>query len=206
MNLMLLEKLKNYNVILASQSPRRKSLLEGLGLKFEVKPVPSGEEAFPQNLDKFQIPVYLSEYKSFLYGELEYNDLLITADTIVWMNERVINKPDDYWDAIRILRDISGNMHEVITGVTIRNDKKTHSFFSHTEVFFSELSDQEIEFYVMNYKPYDKAGAYGVQEWIGHIGIEKLNGSYFNVMGLPVQKLYRELENFLKTLEHEQPV
>lgn len=195
---MLNDKLGKYNLILASRSPRRKTLLEGLGIKFRIAELPDFDEDYPQYLDKFQIPVYLSECKSNLYGKLDPNDVLITADTIVWMNDHVINKPADYQDAVRILRDLSGNMHEVITGVTLRMVDFLYSFHSHTEVFFSKLSDEEINFYITNFNPYDKAGAYGIQEWIGYVGIEKISGSYFNVMGLPVQKLYRVLEIILK--------
>ena len=198
MKRMLQDRLDKYNIILASRSPRRKSLLKELGIRFKVVHIRDDGEEFPSHLDKFQIPVYISEKKSDSYGSLGDNDLLITADTIVWMEGQVINKPADYQDAVRILRCISGNMHEVITGVTLRTRDDKYSFTSHTEVFFSELSEEEIQFYVTNYTPYDKAGAYGIQEWIGYIGIEKINGSYFNVMGLPVQKLYRVLEEFLK--------
>jgi septum formation protein len=195
---MLADKLRNFNVILASQSPRRNSLLNELGINFSVPEDHKLDETYPTHLNKFQIPVYLSELKSKSYGELQKKDLLITADTIVWMGDHVINKPSDFQDAVSILTRLSGNMHEVITGVTIRTNSDFRSFYSHTEVYFANLSEAEIDYYVNTFKPYDKAGAYGIQEWIGYVAIEKINGSYFNVMGLPVQKLYRILEEFIK--------
>jgi len=190
-----MNKFKGYNIILASQSPRRKTLLEGLGIKFNVIRIPDSDETYPAYLDKFQIPIYLSDRKSQSFGQLNNKDILITADTIVWMDNHVINKPADYKEAHDILHRISGNKHEVITGVTVRTIYEKHSFYSHTEVFFTQLNDEEIDYYISNFKPYDKAGAYGIQEWIGYIGIEKINGSYFNVMGLPVQQLYGVLKN-----------
>lgn len=194
---MLADKLRNHNVILASQSPRRNSLLNELGINFSVAEDHNLDETYPSHLNKFQIPVYLSELKSQSYGELKENDILITADTIVWMVDHVINKPSDFNDAVKILSRLSGNMHEVITGVTLRTFSRLHSFYSHTEVYFANLSDAEINYYLKTFKPYDKAGAYGIQEWIGYVAIEKINGSYFNVMGLPVQKLYRVLKEFI---------
>lgn len=194
---MLHDKLKPYRLILASASPRRKMLLEGLGLKFDVDASGNVDESFPEGLGKFEIPVLLAEKKSTAWGNPGADEILITADTIVWLDNQAINKPVDREDAIRILSLLSGNMHEVITGVTIRSDKHYRSFYSHSEVYFNRLKTEEIEWYVDQYAPYDKAGAYGIQEWIGYIGIAEIRGSYFNVMGLPVQTLYRELEKFI---------
>jgi septum formation protein len=199
---MLHDKISGYNVILASASPRRKMLLEGLGISFTFEPFNTVDESFPDALSKFEIPVYLAEKKSRLFPKtLKENDLLITADTIVWLNNTAINKPVDRNDAIRMLTLLSGNMHEVVTGVTLRSAKLEYSFYSHSEVFFSPLKQEEICYYVDHYSPYDKAGAYGIQEWIGYVGISEIRGSYFNVMGLPVQKLYHELERFID--EHQ---
>ncbi len=194
---MLIEKLKNHTLVLASQSPRRMKLLEEAGIPFRLAIPLDIEEKYPDGLDKFQIPVYLAELKSKAYGEIAENEIWITADTIVWQKNRVINKPRDAEDAFEILTSLSGSMHEVITGVCLRKRSGIRTFYSHSEVYFSKLSAEEILHYIETCKPYDKAGGYGIQEWIGYIGIEKINGSYFNVMGLPVQKLYRELEEFI---------
>lgn len=195
---MLLEDLKNYNIILASQSPRRQFLLKEAGIPFIVSNLHEVEEDFPEGLDKFRIPVYLAQLKSDTFSEdLKENDILITADTIVWINDHVINKPVDREDAVRILRTLSGNVHEVITGVCMRSIKKTHTFYSHSSVHFRNLTDAEINYYVDQYQPFDKAGAYGIQEWIGYVGICEIRGSFYNVMGLPVQQLYHELESFI---------
>lgn len=186
----------DYNIILASQSPRRQQLLKDLGLSFEVKKADVDEE-FPPRLRREEIPVFLSEKKSdAMTGLLSDGQLLVTADTIVWVDNQVLNKPADHEDAVRMLKILSGKMHEVITGVTLRTAEKKHSFYVVTDVTFKELSDEEIEYYVKNYKPFDKAGAYGVQEWIGYIGIDSIHGSYYNVMGLPVKELYEELSKF----------
>ena len=195
---MFFEKLKSYHIILASGSPRRQELLRELGLEFEVHVNDSLEEKYPEELDQYEIPVYLAELKAGFYpGSVPDSSLLITADTIVWLNGKTADKPVDRQDAIHILGELSGTRHEVITGVCFRNGKRMHSFYSATQVWFSQLSYEEILYYVDMYKPYDKAGAYGIQEWIGYIGIEKIEGSYFNVMGLPVQKVYHELKEFL---------
>ena len=195
---MLTELVKKYKIILASQSPRRQKLLKGLGLEFEVIPV-YVDENYPPELTGKNIAIYLSELKakSFDFDKLCENCLVITADTIVWQDSEILPKPVDYNDAIRILQTLSGNVHEVITGVSLRTHDKLLSFHSTTKVYFKKLTSAEIDHYIKKYKPYDKAGAYGIQEWIGYIGIEKIEGSYFNVVGLPVQKLYTELINFL---------
>ncbi len=193
---MLHEKLKDYKIILASQSPRRQQLLKGLDIPFQIISKDIKEE-YPQDLKKEEIALYLCELKASAFnGEIDDKTLVITADTIVWINGVALNKPSDYNDAVSILKTLSGNMHEVITGVCLKTKNKTHSFFSLTKVFFKKLSQQEIEYYITNYKPYDKAGAYGAQEWIGYVAIEKIEGSYFNVMGLPTRLLYEELMKF----------
>lgn len=188
--------LPDYNYILASKSPRRQELLKSLGINFQIitKEV---EEIFPDNLSKEQIPVFLAELKakSFL-NDLKENDLLITADTIVWFNGEVLGKPANRKEAIETLQKLSGHEHQVISGVSLTSVKKQKSFFSITNVMFKQLSLPEIEYYVYEYKPYDKAGAYGIQEWIGYIGITHIEGSFYNVMGLPVQQLYTEIQNF----------
>jgi septum formation protein len=196
---MLLERLKKYKIILASRSPRRRKLLEELGLTFAVEPVDI-DESYPYNLRASEIALYLSELKAkhFNLDEMCGNCLVIAADTVVWQNDRVLPKPLDSWDASRILNELSGKSHEVITGVSLRTKDKLHSFFATTKVYFKPLSAEEIEHYITHYQPFDKAGAYGIQEWIGYIGIERIEGSYFNVVGLPVQKLYVELENFIR--------
>ena len=195
---MLSELAKKYRIILASQSPRRQQLLKELGLDFEVMSVDI-DETYPASLKGKDIAIYLSELKAKAYDfkNLYKNCLIITADTIVWQNGQILPKPVDYNDAVRILQTLSGNVHEVITGVSLRTKNKLKSFHSITKVYFKNLTPEEIHHYIEHYKPYDKAGAYGIQEWIGYIGIEKIEGSYFNVVGLPVQRLYSELLNFL---------
>ncbi len=199
---MLLDKINEYHIILASRSPRRKHLLEELGIHFETSDLHDVEEKWPDGLDKFQIPVWLSELKSDAWsGNLASRDILITADTIVWFEDRVIHKPSDRSEALEILDKLQGNSHEVITGVTLRNQSLRHSFCAHSEVRFGSLDHDEIAFYVDHYKPYDKAGAYGIQEWIGYAGIKEIHGSFYNVMGLPVEMLYRFLGEFIQQTE-----
>ena len=195
---MLSERLKDFHIILGSGSPRRHHLLKELGINFEIRVINDLDETYPDGLSKQEIPVYLAELKSRAIMEaLPPQTLLITADTIVWLDGKVINKPRDRADAIRILHGLSGNVHEVLTGVCLRTAEKMQSFHTSSLVWFTALSDEEIYYYIDRYKPYDKAGAYGVQEWIGYIGIEKIEGSYFNVMGLPIQKVYHELKELL---------
>jgi septum formation protein len=185
-----------YHIILASQSPRRQELLKGLGVAFEVrtKDIP---EDFSPALRREEIPLYLCEKKSDAFaGSLTDGQLLITADTIVWVETEVLNKPQDHNDAVRMLKKLSGRMHEVLTGVCVRTTEKKEVFYVATDVEFKQLSDEEIEYYITSYKPFDKAGAYGVQEWIGYIGIERIHGSYYNVVGLPVKELYESLSRF----------
>lgn len=195
---MLIEKIKNYNVLLATKSPRRQQLLKETGIDFQLVNDREIDESIPSDLDKCQIPVYLSEKKSDAYTDLLLdNTILITADTIVWFNGKVMGKPESKEEAIEILKSLSGNAHDVITGVTLRTKYRRKSFYSHSEVYFTTLKKEEIFYYIDTFKPYDKAGAYGIQEWIGYVGVEWIKGSFFNVMGLPVQQLYRELEMFI---------
>jgi septum formation protein len=187
----------SYEIILASKSPRRQELLKDLGLKFEVHclDIP---EVFPDGLGMTEIPVYLAELKAEAFRpSLKKNQLVITADTIVWLDGQVLNKPVDYTDGFRMLRNLSGKKHQVLTGVCILTTEKKVSFFASTDVWFKQLSDEEIQYYLETYHPYDKAGAYGIQEWIGYIGIHRIEGSFFNVMGLPVQSLYEHLKAFV---------
>ena len=195
---MLKKILNNYRLVLASNSPRRQQLLKGLDLEFEVITFPDVDETFPSHLKGSDIATYLSQQKAKAYSKLlDKNTLVITADTIVWLENNVLNKPKDSAEAIQMLKTLSGQMHTVFTGVSITSLDDQFTFFAETKVWFRKLNDKDIEYYVENYKPFDKAGAYGAQEWIGYVAIEKIEGSYFNVMGLPVQKLYSELERFL---------
>lgn len=188
-----------FRFILASQSPRRQFLLHETGLEFEVQVKPTDEE-FPSNLEAEEIALFVSRHKAmqFDFNELPGNALVITADTIVWLDNETIGKPIDAADAKLMLRKLSGRKHMVSTGVCFRTKDLFHSFFVNTDVYFRHLEDHEIDYYVDNYKPFDKAGAYGVQEWIGYVGVERIEGSYFNVMGLPVQRVYVELKKFLE--------
>ncbi len=193
---MILENLKKYQITLASNSPRRKELLSGLNLDYKVKILPDIDETYPDTLKGEDIPLYIARKKAEAYKSImSKNELIITADTIVYTDGEVLGKPKDEADARRMLHALSGRSHQVITGVCITTSGFQRSFASVTEVTFDTLTDEEIDFYISTYNPMDKAGAYGIQEWIGFIGVSKLNGSYFNVMGLPVQRLYRELKN-----------
>ena len=194
---MLIEKLKNYNIVLGSASPRRKELLAELELEFSIKTTDK-EEDYPKDLEINEIAKFLAKKKANIIArDIEKDDLLITADTIVVQNNEVIHKPKNKQDAIEILRKLSGNSHKVITGICIKSSEKQIVFSSITNVFFTNLSDDEICFYIEKYKPFDKAGAYGIQEWIGFIGIEKIIGSYNNVVGLPTAELYQKLKLFI---------
>ena len=190
----MLDNLKKFNVVLASNSPRRKELMSGLGIDYVVKTLPDVDESYPGTLRGEEIPAYISREKADAYKKLiQPDELLITADTIVWLDGEVLGKPKDKEDAVRMLRKLSGASHQVITGVCLTTKDWQKSFTATTDVTFAALTDEEIDYYVGKYAPMDKAGAYGVQEWIGFIGVESISGSYYNVMGLPVQKLYREL-------------
>lgn len=193
----MLENLEEYHILLASNSPRRKELLAGLDIDFEIKVIPGIDESYPENLSPGDIPAYIAAKKAEVYiPTMAGNMLLITADTIVWADNIVLGKPRNRAHAIEILRILSGKTHEVITGVCIVTTKKQVCFSVSSSVTFSALTDDEIIYYVDNYRPFDKAGAYGIQEWIGYIGIESITGSFYNVMGLPVQRLYKELKQF----------
>lgn len=190
---MLSDKFKDKHIILASASPRRQELFKELGLKFTIK-VKSIEEIYPSTFKEEQITNYLAALKAKAFeGELTENDIVITSDTIVWHNNKPIEKPKNKKHAIEMLQELSGTNHKVITSICIKTSTTQKVFFDTTDVYFKHLTIEEIEFYVENYKTFDKAGAYGIQEWIGFIGVTKLEGSYFNVMGLPVHKLYEEL-------------
>ena len=188
---------KDYKVILASNSPRRKELLAGIDVPFEVRVIQDIDESYPSDLPTKNIAEYISRKKAAVYQQqMAPDELIITADTIVVLGDEVMGKPHDEADARRMLRELSGQTHQVITGVTLTTIQKQISFSVETDVTFKALSDSEIGYYVSHYKPFDKAGAYGIQEWIGHIGVTGLQGSYFNVMGLPVQRIYEALSNF----------
>lgn len=193
----MLENLSKYKIILGSNSPRRKELLSGLDIKFNVKVIPGLEENYPETLDPQEIPVFLSKQKAEAYlSSLDDTMLLITADTIVWNGNAVIGKPKNRAEAIQMLRSLSGHEHHVVTGVCLTTTKKQLTFSVISSVRFASLNDEEIIYYVDKYKPSDKAGAYGIQEWIGYVGVESISGSFYNVMGLPVQRLYQELKTF----------
>ena len=194
---MLVDKLNEFNIILASRSPRRQQLLHELGLKFDVV-IKDYVETYPEGLDGEEIARYIAYEKAASFkNQLSANDIVIAADTIVWCNKKVLGKPLDQEDAITILKEISGNTHEVITGVSICSHSREITFSESTKVTFEVFTDEEIAYYTANYKPYDKAGAYGIQEWIGIIACSHIDGSYFNVVGLPVQRLYKELQRFI---------
>ena len=191
-------------IVLASNSPRRRELLTGLGLEYEVRTLPGLDESYPEGLPMEEIPQYISRKKATAYS-LEPDELLITADTIVYLEGEVLGKPANEEEARHMLRKLSGKTHQVVTGVTLTFvDEESrlkeqesiihHSFASVSQVTFAQLSEREIDFYVTHYHPLDKAGAYGIQEWIGYIGVTSIEGSYFNVMGLPVQRLYTEIK------------
>ena len=191
---MLNEKLKDYNVILASGSPRRQQFFKDLQIDFTVQLNPV-DEVYPNHLKGSEITDYLANLKAAAFTNLAYNDLLITSDTIVWINNKALGKPKDKEEAFEMLQELSDKSHQVISSVSIKNNTFQKIFNDVTQVHFKELSSKEINYYIDNYKPFDKAGAYGIQEWIGFIGIKSIEGSYFNVVGLPVHKLYKELMN-----------
>lgn len=190
--------LYSYEILLASGSPRRSALMKELGLPFRVVESGHSDEHYPDHLSEGAIAQFLAEHKSEAYEDkLEANQILLSADTIVWHQGRELGKPSDREEAISMIRKLSGNTHQVYTGVCLRSAQARKSFFACTDVSFSVLDRREVELYVDQYKPYDKAGAYGIQEWIGYIAVERIVGSYFNVMGLPVQKVYSELKTFV---------
>lgn len=192
---MLSNKLSKFNIILASNSPRRQQLLKDLDINFEIR-TKEVEEIYPKELLGAEITDFLAHLKSKPFdNQLKENDILITSDTIVWFNNKALGKPKNYKEAFTMLKELSNNTHQVITSICLTGKERKHIINDTTIVTFKELTDEEINYYINTYKPFDKAGAYGIQEWIGKIGITKLEGSYFNVMGFPVHKLYKELIN-----------
>lgn len=197
--MLLHDHIKDFRLILASQSPRRKMLLKGLDLSFEIVVKDDVDESYPADLTMIEIPEFLARKKSDHYTDLlDERTILITADTIVWHNDEVVGKPVDADNAQAIIKRLSGNTHIVVTGVCLRMCNKIRVFHSVSNVYFRELYPEEIKYYIEKYRPFDKAGAYGIQEWIGYVGIEKIEGSFYNVMGLPVQMVYQELSKFVQ--------
>lgn len=195
---MLLDDLKRYNVILASNSPRRRELLADLGIDFQVKTLKGVDESYPHDLPVLEIAEYISRKKAHAYkSQMSADQLIITADTVVILGDEVLGKPADDADARRMLRELSGKTHKVVTGVTIATTCNIKSFSAVTDVEFAPLSDEDINYYVDHYRPLDKAGAYGIQEWIGCMGVRHISGSFYNVMGLPLHRLYCELNQFI---------
>lgn len=191
----MLDNLKKYKVVLASNSPRRKELLGGLGIGYEVKTMPDIDESYPDGLSMEEVPVYIARSKADAYRPLmQPDELIITADTIVWLDGVVMGKPKDEEEACDMLRRLSGQTHQVVTGVCLTTIDRQQSFATVTDVTFDRLTEEEITHYVSRYQPMDKAGGYGIQEWIGYVGVRSIKGSYFNVVGLPIQRLYQELK------------
>ena len=192
-----MKNLLSHKIILASNSPRRKELLAGLDVQFEVRVLKGIDESYPATLPTAEIAEYIAQKKASAYREtIAADELVITADTIVVLGDEVLGKPKDAVDARRMLRELSGQTHQVITGVVLTTKERQEHFSVVSNVTFKELTDDEIDYYVETYKPMDKAGAYGIQEWIGYVGVTRLEGSYFNVMGLPVQRIYEALRRF----------
>lgn len=183
-----------YKVILSSNSPRRKELFAGLGIDFDVRVISGIDESYPSDIPLKDVPQYIAKEKAAAY-DIATDELVVTADTVVIVDNEILGKPVDEDEARKMLRELSGRSHEVITGVCLTTCELQRSFAVTSEVTFKKLSEEEIEYYVKNYHPLDKAGAYGIQEWIGYIGVTSLYGSYFNVMGMPVQRIYEELRN-----------
>ena len=195
---LLKDSLKNCRLILASNSPRRRQLLGDCGLEFTLAQKYEVDEIYPADMEAERVPEYLAGLKSDGYPEqLSEGDVLITADTVVILGDRILGKPADREEAVEMIRSLSGKTHTVVTGVVLRSATDRQSFSAHSKVTFRELRDEEIEYYVDTYSPLDKAGAYGIQEWIGYVAVEHIEGSFYNVIGLPVQRLYVELEKFL---------
>lgn len=193
----MLDNLKKYNIVLASKSPRRQELLKGIGVDFTIL-TKEVDENYPQRLPAIDVAPFLSlkKAKAFEDAELPDNYMVITADTVVIVENEILGKPKDRDDAVRMMNLLSGKMHKVVTGVTVHTKEKTKTFSVISKVTFETLDNQEVDYYIDNFKPYDKAGAYGVQEWIGYIGVSNVEGSYYNVMGLPTQRLYKVLKEF----------
>lgn len=189
---MLKEKLKDYRIILASGSPRRQAFFKDLNIDFEID-VRKVDESYPSHLKGLEITDHIAKIKANAFSDLNEKDILITSDTLVWLNGEALGKPKDYEDAVRILKSLSGQMHEVITSICFTSKNFQKIEHDTTKVWFKELTDEEIDYYINTYQPFDKAGSYGIQEWIGYIGVEKIEGCYFNVMGLPIRLVYKML-------------
>jgi septum formation protein len=195
----ILQKINRHRIILGSRSPRRQDLLRGLGIHFEVIKGNDLDEDFPANLRKEEVPVFLAKQKGNQFLKyLNHHTILITADTIVLTENEILNKPVNTEEAVKMLNRLSGSCHQVLTGVCIKSRQKEIVFCVSSDVCFRKLDQEEIDYYISNYKPFDKAGAYGIQEWIGYVGIERIEGSYYNVMGLPTQRLFIELKKFVQ--------
>ena len=194
---MLSEKLKNYNIILASGSPRRQRFFKEMDIDFTIQ-LKEIEEIYPDSLRGVEITDYLSKLKAAAFQDLSEKDLLITSDTIVWQSGKAVEKPKDAADAFRMIQSFSGRMHNVFTSVTFTGKKNQKTIHDTTKVWFNDLTDDEINYYVNTYQPFDKAGGYGIQEWLGYVGINKIEGSFFNVMGLPTHLVYKTLLNIAK--------
>lgn len=196
--MILKDKLNGKKIVLGSKSPRRQQLINQLDIPFEVRVTNDDDETHPEGLLYTEVPKYLAKKKADrLLNSLKDNEILITSDTIVWCKNRIVGKPESREDAIEILGQLSNDRHEVVTGICLAGLGKTRVFHVSTAIFFRKLTQSEIEYYVDNYRPYDKAGAYGIQEWIGCVGVERIEGSFYNVMGLPLQTLYAELLAFV---------
>jgi septum formation protein len=194
----MLDKINKYNILLASKSPRRQELLKAMGIKFVIPDLTDTDEIYPKNLKASEIPLYLSKLKADAYkNKLQKNDILITADTIVWHKNKVLTKPRSKQDAFLMLSELSGQTHSVFTGVCISMHNKKTPFAVETKVKFKNFTKQEIEYYIEKFKPFDKAGSYGIQEWIGYIGVTQITGSFYNVMGLPTCVLYSKLTQLI---------
>jgi septum formation protein len=191
----MLDNLSKFQIILGSQSPRRQQLLKEIIPNFDIQ-VKQVEEIYPLHLKKEEICMFLSKLKSDAFGNLENNQMVITSDTIVCLEEEVLGKPKNAKDAFSMLTKLSGNKHTVYTGVTVRTNHKTETFYDATHVTFYELTEEELKFYIEKCRPFDKAGSYGIQEWMGYVGIQKMEGEFYNVMGLPVHKLYQLLKSW----------
>lgn len=192
----IIQKMNQYDIILGSASPRRQSILKELGLDFTVKTLPV-DEIFPNHLQRENIAIFLAELKAKEF-KVSQNEVIITGDTIVWHNNKSLNKPKNAVESKEMLQSLSDQSHEVISSVCIKTNDQIMSTYDVTKVFFKNLSESEIDYYINNFKPYDKAGAYGIQEWIGQIGVTKIEGSFYNVMGLPTLKIYEAFENLFK--------
>lgn len=193
--MILKEKFRNKKIILASNSPRRKQFLTDLGVTFSIQPANVNEE-YPSFLKGKDIALYIAEQKASVFSNLADDEIIITCDTVVWIHDTSLEKPQNKEEALQMLQKLSGKTHEVISAVCIKSKEKKMLFSDTTFVTFNELSTEDILFYIETYQPYDKAGAYGIQEWIGLVGIEKINGSYTNVVGMPMEKLYKNLNAF----------